>query len=235
MAAILRFKDKKYITQLLKAFADKKQVTIDITRSTLRISSLSPPFIYLTIPNSLYQINQDIAFTINAATLLSNIDLLDARTVILDNSFKLITALDIQETTNNITEDISSSFIDIPFITPIRDNYTEIANFSTKLLITKHALKSLLPGIVTYSNEDGLILRRFDGASEDLMKIDVEYLQQGYLNFRCSNNWVTTINTDDISAALFSFTDKLLCVRLRFKGHSDVHMEIHVPEMVDVI
>lgn len=246
MAVILRLKNKKCITQLLRAFADKKQITVDITSSTLRVSSLSPPFIYLSIPSTLYQADQCITFTISAASLLSNMDLLDAHIAILDKSVKLVTTLDSQKDdhihrllTAGGAVDVDAiiadcSFIDIPFIGPIRDSYTRITNFSTKLLIGRNALKSLLPGIVTYSNEDGLVLRKFDGASEDVMRIDVEYLERGYLDFCCSNAWVGSIGAylDDITTALLGFTDGLLCVRLRFRGQSDVHMEIHVPEMV---
>lgn len=245
--AVLRFKNKKYVVQLLRAFTDKKQVTFEISGEALKIYTLAPPFFSLCIPNTLYEINQPAMFTMNAGDLLLNIDLLDADIVVLDKSFKMVTALDASEDdriygllvdggaeTEEVVGAHNCSFIDIPFVGPIRSSCKQPAEPSTRLIIGKNILKSFLCGNVTYSNEDCLVLRKSDSVSEEAMKIDVEYLEKGYLDFCCSNDWVGGVGLciEMVSTVLLGFAEETMCVKLLFAGQRGVYMEIQVPEKI---
>ena len=227
---VLRFKDKEYFSSLLGVFKAKRQVTFEIKETNMRISTLSPPYFYLNIPNTIYEMDEAIEFTIDVGDLLNNINSLKTDLVILDGSFRLISSYH----GKSKKEDMHANFIDIPFINPIQGHYKNFTGFSTRVLVNKNALKYFPTGTVVYSNDGRLILKKYDQSHEETMIIDAEYLEEGYLDFCCQNDWVSDINIDMISTVMLCFTEGALCIKILFSKFKNVMLEIQVMEKLAI-
>lgn len=214
---ILKFKDKKYFIKLLKSFSSKTHILFEISNEFIKISSLDPPYIYLTIPDDVFSIKFPVEFTINAVELIKNIDILKCDYAILNQSFKIVR-----------TPDSFDAFVDIPFINPIKSSYCNLYDFTTKFIMDKSLIKCLLQGRVNYQCESSLILKSTNNSFEEKMVVEVDYIQMNYLNFTTYNNWMilTAPFYDLIDTVLFEFSDELMCVNFLMKEHPSTFIEI---------
>lgn len=230
----------------------QRYVTFEISVYNIKIMSLSPPYINLIISRELYDVNRETEFTIDCRDLIENLNILNTGIIIINNSFKLVECLtgenteytdetgnfDFEKIVNNLDNIdkifIKSSYIEIPLSTPIKGYYRYLNDFSTKFFIDKTNLPILLRGKVTYSNENNLIIKRQNVEEEELMEINVDYLEKGYLDFTCSNNWIEDLLLcyELIDNILFCFSDTILCVKITFKSFTNCFMEIQIQERI---
>lgn len=233
----LKIHDKKYFTASLKAFNKKSQVTFDISPTIMKISSLDSPFIYLSFESDLFSADFESSFTIRIDELTKNLNLLDGSTLLLDRNFLIITEEACVDQRHPFF-----SYIKIPFINPIESFYLYTNVFHTKLLIQKESLKNFIQGKVHYSSDE----RAFDSSENILfiknntvdgcetLEINCEFLERGYLNFYCSNDWTEHVMGfyDLIHTVMLCFSDDLLCAKFILKEYSTAYLEIQVRSQV---
>ncbi|KAI5169393.1 hypothetical protein PAEPH01_0675 [Pancytospora epiphaga] len=239
----IKFKDQKLLQKLLQVFTEHRQITFEINPSIMKISSLSSPFMYLTMNNDFFNSDSTLMFSINTKELLYSLKLLEADFVIVMDTFKMVRNSEDPQNQEIIAgpqtvpeKKLIYAYIEIPLTQPIIPFYQNLEKYSTKFFIGKNSLKGLLRGLVSYSNEDKLILRKSISGTKETMEIEVEYLEKGDLYFHCSNDWVAGLVPllDLISAILFCFTDGMLLVRVQIQipNSRGVHLEVQVPERV---
>lgn len=239
--AVLKFIDRKYVLALLRILAGKKQVSFEISRERMRVSTLAPSYFYLCIPGCLYETDASCEFTISIDDLIDSIRALSADVAHLNESFKLVAMRDASQDAilyeklrrGESIEDMKYSFIDVPFTNPIRDSYVDGKNYHTRLLINKKMLRHFLPGRVTYSCRNGcLIMQSGDSVFEDTVKAEAEFLEEGFLDFCCTNDWMDSVHQciDEVSAVLLCFAEGVLDVKLLFSKYKNAYLEIQVPE-----
>lgn len=229
---VLRLKDRKHFSKVMKAFSGRTQVSFDISKECMKISSLEPPYIYLSLPSDIYSVELPAEFTINLPELEKSLSLLDGELVLLGSSFRIV-SFDGCESEAISSEDYS--FVDIPLSNPIIPYYCALKEFPTRLLMSKVAIRNLLRGCVQYQNSEALLVRRVANEVEENMEVQVDYLSKGYLDFRCSNNWIDSVMPlyEMIQTVLFSFGEGLLSIKLLLKDCRDAYVEIQVRELED--
>lgn len=226
----LRLKDRKYFMKVIKVFSGRSQVSFEVSEECMRISSLESPYIYLSLPDSIYSVKSPTEFTISVPELERGLDLLDGELVLLGSSFRIVSS------GGNDSEAISSdsySFVDIPLSNPIRPHYCILEDSPTRLLMSRLAIRNLLRGCVQYQNSETLAVRRVANEIEECMEVEVDYLSKGYLDFRCSNNWIDAVMPlyEMIQTVLFSFGEGLLSVKLLLRDCRNAYVEIQVREL----
>lgn len=231
MSSILKIQNMQLFVSLLRAFAKKQQVTMEIDLGVFRILSLDPPYVYLSFENDLFTIDIPIEFTIRLDELLKNIQTLDTFICFIDSSFRLVagwptscSACSLHPCPTHLT------FIDIPLITPIKSYYMKQA-FTTRAIVNKNCIKNMLDGTVTYHHSNGkLLVEKYSPGMNEIIEIDADFLECGYLDFFCSNSWVEHAMCfyDQISTLMFCFSDDLLSLRFAIKESPTSYLEIQV-------
>ena len=140
--------------------------------------------------------------------------------------------VDISSIINQIKNQ-TSSFIDIPFTTPIFCQYLIPSKFTTKNVVDKLILKYFITGKVNYSNSENLIINKIANDHQEFMNVEVDYLERGYLNFTTYNSWLDFINPlfDLIEIVLFGFADNILSIKFSLTVHTQTFMEIQSFEL----
>ncbi|ELA42591.1 uncharacterized protein VICG_00343 [Vittaforma corneae ATCC 50505] len=242
MSSILKLENKPYFVSLLKIFSQKSQITMEIDQNVFKISSLDSPHIYLSFENSLYKIDVPIEFTIRVDELLKNIEILDSSLIILDTSFKIVSFTGCNDDFNNIApidKDLSVeglnriyfSFVEIPFVTPIKSHYVQKEIYSTKAIIDKECIKNFISGNVTYHCENNkLYIEKYTVEMNERLEVDAEFLVSGYLNFYCSNEWIGHALSfyELINTVMLCFSDGLMSIRFILKDYTSSYLEIQV-------
>lgn len=235
MSVLLRLKNKAYFFRLLKGFSHTKLLTFEIDIDTMKISSLEPPYIYLSLETDLYEISSQVDFTIRTEELLKNIDLIDSSLIILDSSFKLVSfpGCDVNSSPSlqSMINMPDLSFVEIPFTSPIKSYYVSFFQFPTRVMIGKEILKNLIRGKVTYQHDQKrLILSKSSAELEETLVIEAEFIETGCLYFCCSNDWVDPALGfyDIINTLILCFSDNVLSIKFLLKEHSSAYLEMQI-------
>lgn len=136
----------------------------------------------------------------------------------------------INHITSNIRNDLYS-YVDIPFISPIKSYYTNINTFSTKVIIDKICFKNFIKGNLTFHSENNkLIVEKYSVDMNEKLIIDADFLESGYLDFYCSSSWVEYIFDfyDLINTVMLCFSNDILSIKFILKEYSNVYLEIQV-------
>lgn len=245
MASFLKLENKKFFSDLLKVFSNKRQVTFEISEETMTISSIEQPYIYLSLDKSLFKISSPISFTIRVDELYKNVNLLNSPFVLLAESFRIIDFRGIEYTTEletivNLTSNSNANytFIDIPFINPINSHYMSRSQFPTRIIVPKESLKNFLTGTVRYSIANGqLQVSKQTTEYEETMEITCDILEASHLSFYCRNDWIEPALEiyDIIHTVLFCFSDGLLSIKFLFKDQNEAYLEFQIVEVYDNI
>lgn len=239
----LILKDKKYFIKAFKAFSQRGQVTFEIQRDLMMISTLNAPYLYIMFSNDIYSLDVPVEFTVEADEIIKNLELIDSNVILLRESLRIVKFVNFQPDYNDeglfdsekydTFDQCNYSFVDIPFANPIKSFYCLHKNFSTKFLLKKDVLKIMLNGPVKYQNSEKLILKKIGLGSEEIMEIDVDYLANGFLDFSCSNTWLSLVNTfyDLVDTVLFGFNDSFMTVKFILKNYKNTYIEIQIQEM----
>lgn len=224
---VLYLKNKKSVVRAMQVFSSRKHVVFNISPDKMTIQTTESPWICVSVPDKLYQIDTAIKFSIDTKALLDNIDKIDSTEVLLENSFKIVK----RDEAGAVT-----AFINILFLQMIGHTYEMGGLYTTRLFVGKEVLKSLIRGTVTYTNEERLVVRKYGGGIEEIMEIDAEYLERGDLYFCCSNDWVNDILSciDLVTTVLFCFMEGALHVRMSFGNDSGIYLDVSVLEKMRI-
>lgn len=236
MATILKLKSNSYFMSLLKAFSNKTHITFEIDAYMIRLSSLEAPFVYLSLERDFFEIlNEEEVeikeeFTIRAEDLIKNFNLINNALIMLDSSFKIISPPKEQDINfSDFKNRDKVSYIEIPYINPIKSHYQTVSKFPTRVIIEKECLKNFIRGKVTYQcDKNRLIVKKKSFEIEEVLEIEAEFIEMGYLEFYCSNHWVDTalLFYEIISSVILCFSDDLLCIKFFMKDNKSAYLEI---------
>ncbi|KAI5152505.1 hypothetical protein ENBRE01_2880 [Enteropsectra breve] len=260
--AVLLLKDKKYLQSIIGILSGRKQIVFDINHQRMRISTTNIPHIFIKLPTDLYAISHPVEFTISTDDLLPSLGKTDGSVVLLDASFKLIS--DPNKTPENLyntliaaLSDIGDSqtssdtkiegiledanFIDIPFNNPLETSYIHGEYFSTRVFIDKNtfvergAMRNMLRGKVRYSCEGGkLVIRKSDEGGEEEIVADADFLDEGNLDFTCSNEWASSLVNciGMVNIILLAFSENILNATVSLSKYKDGQIEIQVGKSI---
>ncbi|KAM0679799.1 hypothetical protein GINT2_001970 [Glugoides intestinalis] len=235
MSALLRLKNKSYFVSLLKGFVHTNLLTFEINIDTMKISSLEPPYIYLSLETDLYEITSQVEFSIRTEELIRNIEILDSSLIILDSSFKLVyfpgCNCNSSASLQFILNMLDLSFVEIPFTSPIKSYYDSSFQFPTRVIIGKEILKNLIRGKITYQHDQKkLIISKSSVEVEETLEVEAEFIETGYLYFCCLNDWIDAalVFYDVINTLILCFSDNVLSIKFLLKDHSSAYLEMQI-------
>lgn len=177
----------------------------------------------LFLQDDLFSASGEAEFTIRADELLKHISLLQFSSLVVSNDHSSLRMTD------------GDSFVQIPIVNPIEPPYIPVSAFSTTAVLEKESLKNILCGRVTYQiDKNALVVSRHTAELVETQEIQAEFLEKGYLDFHCSNDWVESARAfyDIIGTVMLCFADTVLCVRFILKDSSSAYLEIQVRALV---
>lgn len=137
--------------------------------------------------------------------------------------------------TNFQNIEIDYNFVDIPFVNPINTYYIEKTYYPVRFFIEKECLRNFIHGDVRYTC-DGKKISLISQMPEifERLEIEAEFFNVSHLDFRCSNDWVTSILEfySEIDKVFFCFSDTLLSIKFLFTKYPKSYLEIQVREKI---